>query len=59
MDVLKVARKLEPLLPKEVRHWISIRDVADPELRALVDRQIYSKANEKLGDFRRRKQWAS
>jgi len=52
MDVLKVARKLEPLMPQDVKHWIRIRDVADPDLKSLIDKQIFLNAYEKLGDFR-------
>src|SRR3989442_688915 len=49
-----IARKLEPLMPNEVRHWMKVRDLADPELKELIGKQIVSLAYQKLGDFRRR-----
>ena len=52
MDIHKIARKLEPLMPAEVRHWIQVRDVADPELRSLIEKQIISTAYRVLGDVR-------
>jgi len=47
-------RKLEPLMPKEVRRWQWALDLADPELRALLEREIVATAHRRLGDFRRR-----
>src|SRR2546426_3291440 len=54
MDIEDIARKLEPLMPNEVRHWLKVRDLADPELKELIGKQIVSVAYQKLGDFRRR-----
>ena len=54
MDVERLARKLKPLRPKEVGHWLRARDLADPKLRALIDRQIIHTAHEVLGDFRQK-----
>lgn len=51
MDPVKVARKLEPLMPKEVQHWLRVRDTADAETRSLIDRQIVATAHKVLGDF--------
>jgi len=51
MDILSIARKLEPLRPKQVKHWLRIRDAADAELKALIDRQIALTAHKVLGDF--------
>lgn len=52
MDIEKIARKLEPLRPQEVRHWLRVRDLADPELKDLIDKQIIATADEVLGDHR-------
>ncbi len=54
MDIERIARKLEPLRPEDVRHWMRVRDVADPDLRSLLEKQIVSTAHEVLGDFRRK-----
>lgn len=52
MDTLKIAEKLEPIMPKQIRHWLSVRDMADTDLRSLIDKQIMSTAHQVLGDFR-------
>ena len=54
MEVERLARKLEPLMPREVQHWLRVRDTADPDLKAIIDRQIVSVAYRVLGDFRRK-----
>jgi uncharacterized protein DUF87 len=51
MDTETLARKLKPLMPKEVEHWLRVRNTAEPDLRGLIDRQIETKAREKLGDY--------
>ncbi|MCH8147406.1 MAG: DUF87 domain-containing protein [Planctomycetes bacterium] len=50
MDIHKLARKLKPLMPKEVDRWLKARETADPDLRDLIDKQIVSVAHRKLGD---------
>ncbi len=52
MDVEKLARKLEPLLPEEVQHWLRVRDLADPAIKDLVEKELISRAHDLLGDFR-------
>ena len=52
MDILDIARKLEPLMPEQIKHWLQARDTADPDLRALIDKQIVHSAHGVLGDFR-------
>jgi len=52
VDLEKLARKLQPLMHKQVEHWLRVRDSADAELRELIDRQILSEAYRRLGDFR-------
>lgn len=50
MDVVKMARLLEPLMPREVQKWLRAREMADPELRSLIEKQIASTAHRVLGD---------
>jgi len=52
MEIEKIARKLQPLMPDEVRHWMHARDLAEPDMKALIDKQILSMAHRVLGDFR-------
>ena len=55
MDILRAARKLRPLMPKEVDHWLRIRATADADLKLLIDRQIQAAARKHLGeDFERK-----
>ena len=54
MDIETIARKLEPLRPKEVQHWLNIRDTADADLKALIDKQIVVTAQQVLGNYRRK-----
>ena len=51
MDVEKLARKLEPLIPDEVGHWLRVRDLADPDIKDLVEKELISAAYTHLGDF--------
>lgn len=51
MDIVQVARKLEPLMPKEVRHWLRVRASGDAELCSLIDRKIAATAHKVLGDL--------
>ena len=52
MEIKKLARKLEPLLPEEVQHWLRVRDLADPAIKDLVEKELISRAHDLLGDFR-------
>lgn len=54
MDIEKIADKLEPLMPKDVAHWLRIRYTADAELKVLIEKQIISVAYQRLGDFRKK-----
>lgn len=55
MDVEAVARKLEPLMPEKVRHWLRVRDTTtDADLRKRIESQIFRTAHRVLGDFRRK-----
>ncbi len=54
MTIETIARKLQPLMPQQVQHWMRVRDTADPELKVLIEKQIISMAYRYLGDFRNR-----
>ena len=54
MDVEKLAGKLEPLIPDEVRHWLRVRDLAGPDVKDLVEKELISAAYAHLGDFRKK-----
>ncbi|HHE65354.1 MAG TPA: hypothetical protein ENL09_04960, partial [Bacteroidetes bacterium] len=51
MNPEKIATKLKPLNPERVSHWLKTRELADPELKTLIDKQIISTAYQTLGDF--------
>ena len=51
MNIDKIAKKLKPLMPATVRHWMQTRELADPELKTLIEKQIISTAYNRLGDF--------
>jgi len=51
MNTEKIAAKLKPLAPQKVAHWLRVRELADPELKLLIDQQIISTAYRILGDF--------
>ena len=54
MDLEKLARKLEPLIPDKVQHWLRVRDLADPDIKDLVEKELISAAYTHLGDFRKK-----
>ena len=54
MDVERLASKLDPLMPREVGHWLRARDLADADTKALIEKQIVSVAYQRLGDFRKK-----
>jgi hypothetical protein len=54
MDVETLARKLAPLMPEQVQRWLRIRDVADADVKDLVEKAIVQTAHKVLGDFRRK-----
>lgn len=51
MNIKKIAAKLKPFLPGKVTHWLKARELADPELKTLIEKQIISTAYQTLGDF--------
>ena len=46
-----LASKLKPLIPDRINHWLKTRELADPDLKALIDKQIISIAYQTFGDF--------
>ncbi|MBM4103132.1 MAG: DUF87 domain-containing protein [Planctomycetes bacterium] len=51
MDIEKTAAKLRPLMPDKISQWIRARELADPELKLLIEKQIISTAYKTFGDF--------
>lgn len=51
MNIEKIAQKLKPLFPHKVSHWMKTRELADPEVKDLIDKQIILIAYQALGDF--------
>ena len=54
MDTEKLVRKLEPLVPAQVERWLRVRDVADADIKDLIDKEIIGTAHKILGDFRKK-----
>ena len=51
MNIEKIAAKLRPLMPKKVDHWMQARELVDPDLKTLIEKQIISMAYKSFGDF--------
>jgi hypothetical protein len=51
MNVERIAEKLQPLMPERVRLWMKARELAEPDVKALIEKQIISTAYNYLGDF--------
>lgn len=51
MNIEKIADKLRPLMPQAVGHWMRTSQLAEPDLKDLIDKQIILTAYDKLGDF--------
>ena len=51
MNIEKIAAKLKPLIPEKISQWMRARELADPELKDLIDKQIISTAYKVFGDF--------
>lgn len=51
MNPKKIAQKLRPILPGKITHWLKARELADPELKTLIEKQIISTAYQTFGDF--------
>ena len=51
MDIEKIAAKLRPIIPDKVDQWLRTRQMADPELKSLIEKQIIATAYKVLGNF--------
>ena len=51
MNIEKIAAKLKPLMPEKVSKLMKTRELADPDLKTLIEKQIISTAYQSLGDF--------
>ena len=51
MDVDKLAAKLKPLMPAKITQWTRARELADPELKSLIEKQIISTAYKTFGEI--------
>lgn len=51
MDIEKIAAKLRPIMPDKVDRWLRTRQMADPELKSLIEKQIVATAYKVLGNF--------
>jgi hypothetical protein len=51
MNIEKIAARLKPLMPENISKLMKSRDMADPELKALIEKQIISMAYNTFGDF--------
>ncbi len=51
MNIEKIAAKLKPLMPHKVSQWTRSMELAEPDLKTLIEKQIISTAYQSLGDF--------
>ena len=51
MDIEKIAAKLKPLMPDKISHWMKNYELADTELKSLIEKQTISIAYKTFGDF--------
>ena len=51
MNIEKIAQKLQPLMPCKINQWMISMELADPDLKSLIEKQIISTAYQTFGDF--------
>lgn len=51
MNPKKIAAKLKPLFPDKITRWLKTYELAEPELKTLIEKQIISTAYQVFGDF--------
>ena len=51
MNAEKIAAKLKPLMPDKISKLLKSRELSDPELKSLIEKQIISMAYKAFGDF--------
>lgn len=54
MEIDKLARKLEPLMPEQIQKWLRARDTVNGDLKGLIEKQIVHTAYRVLGDYRKK-----
>jgi hypothetical protein len=52
LDIEFLARKLKPLMPKQVEDWLRMRDLGDPSMQDVIDKAIVGTSQKLLGDYR-------
>ena len=52
MEIEKVARKLQPLQPEAIGEYFKTRNFLSPQIRKSFEKEIISRAQQELGDFR-------
>ncbi len=52
MNVEFLLEKLEPLMPKQVRQWRTVRNSADAEFKRLLDQEVVRQGERVFGDIR-------
>jgi len=51
MNIEKISAKLRPLIPDKIDHWMKSREMADPEMKSLIEKQIISLGYKLLGNI--------
>ena len=51
MNIEKIAAKLRPLMPEKIDHWMKSRQMADPDLKSLIEKQIISLGYKVFGNI--------
>lgn len=51
MNIEKIAANLKPLMPDKITHWMKSYELAEPELKSLIEKQVISTAYHTFGDF--------
>lgn len=51
MNIEKTAAKLSPLMPEKISQWMKARELADPDFKDLIEKQIISVAYKTFGHF--------
>jgi len=51
MNPEKIATKLKPLMPQKITNWMKAMELAEPDLKNLIEKQIIYTAYQTLGDF--------
>lgn len=53
MNIERLARWLEPIIPQQISTWMKARDMADAETRQMIEKQIVSTAYQIFGNPRK------